>query len=65
MFNLKVEESTISFLTGGVSEAVLAVLCAHMNPLIRVCFAQLTPDFPSPPVPFPGSSSDARKYLVI
>lgn len=65
MLNLKVEESTISFLTGGVSEAVLALLCAHMNPLIRVCFAQLAPDFPSPPVPFPGSFLDARKYFVL
>lgn len=65
MFNLKVEESNISFLTGSVSEAILVVLCAHMKPLIWVCFAQLTPDFPSPPVLFPSSSLDARKYFVL
>lgn len=51
MFDLKLEESNISLPSGGVSEVVLVELCAYMKTLKWVCFAQLVPDFPSPPVP--------------
>lgn len=39
MLDLKLKLSNISLPSGGVSEVVLLVLCAHLKPLSWVCFA--------------------------
>lgn len=55
----------MSLPSGGVSAVALAVLYALLKPLNWVCFAQLVLDFPSPSVPYPSSSSNARKCFAL